>query len=83
MNDSQRSEACVPATRNSPLSRFQQSLGDGPIGRIVFVVCASGGSSSSATVLLSGDGYDAVNVMSGITQWYRNGNPVTCTAGEQ
>jgi len=74
-------QAYVPGTRNIPLSRFQQSLGDVPIGRTVYVMCASGGRSSRATAHLTAGGYDAVNVMGGITEWYRNGHPVNYQAG--
>ena len=74
-------EASVPGTLNIPLSRFQQSLGDVPIGRTVYVMCASGGRSSRATAHLAAEGYDAVNVMGGITEWYRNGHPVNYRAG--
>jgi rhodanese-related sulfurtransferase len=75
------SEAYVPGTRNIPFSRFEQSLGDVPVGRTVYVMCASGGRSSRATAHLAAGGYDAVNVMGGITEWYRNGHPVTYQAG--
>ncbi|MDN4646445.1 rhodanese-like domain-containing protein [Arthrobacter sp. PsM3] len=77
------SEACVPGTKNIPLSVFQQSLGDVPVGRTVYVMCASGGRSSRATAHLAGQGYDAVNIMGGITEWFRNGHPVTYRAGGQ
>ncbi|WP_312182917.1 rhodanese-like domain-containing protein [Arthrobacter sp.] len=70
------SEACVPGTLNIPLSRFPQSLGDVPFGRRVYVMCASGGRSARATEYLEEHGFDAVNVMGGITEWYRNGHPV-------
>lgn len=73
-------EARVPGTRNIPLSRFQQSLSDVPIGRTVYVMCASGGRSSRAAAQLAAQGYDAVNVLGGITEWYRNGHPVTYPA---
>lgn len=43
----------------------------------MYVMCASGGRSSRAAAHLSEHGYDAVNVMGGITEWYRNGHPVT------
>lgn len=43
-------------------------------------MCASGGRSSRATAVLSDGGYDAVNVMGGITEWYRNGHPVSFQA---
>lgn len=75
------SEAYVPGTRSIPLSRFQQSLGDVPVGRTVYVMCASGGRSSRAAADLAVEGYDAVNIMGGITEWYRNGHPVTYRAG--
>ncbi|KIS27651.1 sulfurtransferase [Arthrobacter sp. SPG23] len=75
------SEACIPGAKNVPLSRFQQSLGDVPTGRTVYVMCASGGRSSRATEHLAAEGYDAVNVMGGITEWYRNGHPVTYRDG--
>ncbi|MEC5193373.1 MULTISPECIES: rhodanese-like domain-containing protein [unclassified Arthrobacter] len=75
------SQAWVPGTRNIPLSRFLRSLGEVPIGRTVYVMCASGGRSSQATADLAGQGYDAVNIMGGITEWYRNGHPVTYRAG--
>ncbi|GAC1493895.1 MAG: rhodanese-like domain-containing protein [Pseudarthrobacter sp.] len=74
-------EAGVPGTLNIPFSRFRQSLGDVPIGRRVYVMCASGGRSSRATAHLAEQGYDAVNVMGGITEWYRNGYPVSYRAG--
>ena len=74
-------EASVPGTKNLPLSRFSQSLGDIPIGRTVYVICASGGRSSRATAHLVEHGYDAVNVMGGITEWYRNGHPVAYSGG--
>ncbi|MDQ6753457.1 MAG: rhodanese-like domain-containing protein [Actinomycetota bacterium] len=74
-------EASVPGTRNIPLSRVQQSRGDVPIGRTVYVMCASGGRSSRAAAHLTDEGYDAVNVMGGITEWCRNGHPVTYQAG--
>jgi len=77
------SEAFVPGTKNIPLSRFQQSLGDVPIGRTVYVMCASGGRSSRATAHLTAEDYDAVNVMGGITEWYRNGHPVNFQSGSK
>ena len=44
-------------------------------------MCASGGRSSRATAHLVEHGYDAVNVMGGITEWYRNGHPVAYSGG--
>jgi len=74
-------EASVPGTMNLPLSGLQLNFGGVPIGRTVYVMCASGGRSARATAFLAEQGYDAVNVMGGITEWYRNGHPVTYRGG--
>lgn len=70
-------EARVPGTKNIPLSRFAGSLGEVPAGRTVYVMCASGSRSARAAAFLLEQGLDAVNVSGGITEWYRNGHPVT------
>ncbi|MBT1001620.1 rhodanese-like domain-containing protein [Paenarthrobacter sp. DKR-5] len=75
--DEEYAEARVPGTKNIPLSRFAGSIGDVPAGRTVYVMCASGGRSSRATAYLTEQGFDAVNVLGGITEWYRNGHPVS------
>ena len=75
--DDESAEARVPGTKNIPLSRFADSLGEIPSGRTVYVMCALGGRSSRATALLLEQGLDAVNVSGGITEWYHNGHPVT------
>lgn len=53
-------EAYVPGILNVPFSVFQQSLGDVPIGRTVYEMCASGGRSSLVIEHLAGESYDAV-----------------------
>ncbi|MFQ4149781.1 rhodanese-like domain-containing protein [Arthrobacter sp. LAPM80] len=75
--DEEYAEARVPGAKSVPLSRLAASMGDIPPGRPVYVMCASGGRSSRAAAHLSEHGYDAVNVMGGITEWYRDGHPVT------
>lgn len=75
--DEEFAEARVPGARNIPVSRFTASMSDVPAGRTVYVLCASGGRSSKVTAFLLEQGFDAVNVSGGITEWYRNGHPVT------
>lgn len=75
-------EARVSGTTNVPLSGLERALESGPLDdvpgdRTVYVMCASGGRSVTATSLLREQGRDAVNVVGGITEWYRNGHPVT------
>jgi rhodanese-related sulfurtransferase len=69
-------EARVPGAKNLPLSALASSLDDVPSPRPVYVMCASGGRSARATAFLAGQGFDAVNVLGGIAEWYRNGHTV-------
>ena len=70
-------EASIPGSLNLPLSQLAGRLGEVPSGRPVYVLCGSGGRSMKAVKLLAERGYEAVNVMGGITEWYRAGYPVT------
>ncbi|WP_334173759.1 rhodanese-like domain-containing protein [Sinomonas sp.] len=74
--DDEYAEARVPGAKSVPLSRLEASLGELPPRRPVYVMCASGGRSAKATAFLAGQGFDAVNVLGGITEWYRSGHPV-------
>lgn len=74
--DGEFAEIRVPGAQSVPLSRFAQSLNDVPAQGTVYVMCAAGGRSAQATTFLEDQGYDAVNVTGGITEWHRNGHPV-------
>ncbi|MET3952077.1 rhodanese-like domain-containing protein [Arthrobacter sp. UYEF36] len=68
--------ACIPGSINIPLDELPSRLKDVP-NTTVYVLCGSGKRSSQAAAVLSARGYDVVNVAGGITEWYRNGHPVT------
>ena len=68
--------ASIPGSINIPLDELPSRLKDVP-NTTVYLLCGSGKRSSQAATLLSGQGYDVVNVAGGITEWYRNGHPVT------
>ncbi|AOT04382.1 rhodanese-like domain-containing protein [Arthrobacter sp. U41] len=68
--------AHIPGSINIPLDELPTRLKDVP-NTTVHVLCGSGKRSAQAAVLLSARGYDVVNVAGGITEWYRNGHPVT------
>lgn len=68
--------AHIPGSRNIPLNHLTSRLKDVP-GTTVHVLCGSGMRSSQAVAILTGHGHDAVNIAGGITEWYRNGHPVT------
>lgn len=74
--DEEYAEARVPGTLSVPLSRLTTSTGSIPAGRPVYVMCASGGRSSRAVTFLEEQGFDAINISGGITEWYRNGHVV-------
>lgn len=68
--------AYIPGSINIPLDELPSRLSDVP-NTTVYLLCGSGKRSSQAAALLSGRGYDVVNVAGGITEWYRGGHPVT------
>ncbi|MEF3120252.1 rhodanese-like domain-containing protein [Kocuria flava] len=74
-------EARIAGARNVPLSRLADSLNDVPAARPLHVLCAGGGRSARATQFLETQGFDAVNVLGGINEWYRAGHPITTPAG--
>ena len=69
--------AHIPGSRNIPLNDLTARLTDVP-GTTVHVLCGSGKRSSQAVQMLNECGYSTVNIAGGITEWYRNGHPVTC-----
>lgn len=68
--------AHVPGSLNIPLEELPSRLADLP-NSTVHVLCGSGKRSSQAARILTGRGYQTVNVAGGITEWYRAGHPVT------
>ena len=68
--------AYIPGSINIPLDELPSRLNDVP-NTTAYLLCGSGKRSSQAAALLSGWGYDVVNVAGGITEWYRGGHPVT------
>ncbi|WP_143588020.1 rhodanese-like domain-containing protein [Tersicoccus phoenicis] len=68
--------AHVPGSLNIPLDELPSRLADLP-GGTLYLMCGSGKRSSQAARILTDRGYQTVNVAGGITEWYRNGHPVT------
>jgi rhodanese-related sulfurtransferase len=68
--------AHISGSRNIPLNDLTARLTDVP-GTTVHVLCDSGKRSSQAARMLNERGYSTVNIAGGITEWYRNGHPVT------
>ena len=66
----------VPGAVLAPLSRVTTVLGSIPKDRPVHVICQSGNRSRAVVDLLSGMGYDALNVEGGTSAWATAGHPV-------
>ena len=72
----EHSIARIPGSLNIPLDELPARLADLP-NTTLYVLCGSGKRSSQAARMLTERGYSTVNVAGGITEWYRNGHPVT------
>ena len=65
-----------------PLSELQQRVHELPEDQRFLVVCHSGGRSLRATSFLRQDGFDAVNVIGGMTAWAAAGGALTANTPE-
>ena len=72
----EHSTAFIPGSLNIPLDELGSRLADLP-NATLYLLCGSGKRSSQAARILTDRGYQTVNVAGGITEWYRNGHPVT------
>ena len=66
----------VPGARLMPLAQVLARQSELPTGEPVFVICASGNRSKSATDWLRASGVDAVSVQGGTSGWIAQGRPV-------
>jgi rhodanese-related sulfurtransferase len=66
----------IEGARLIPLGELGRRLGELPRDSEIICVCHSGSRSSSATRLLSGKGYHAINLRGGMSAWAGAGLPV-------
>lgn len=59
----------APGAVHIPLARIADSLADVPDGSPIYVVCRSGGRSARAAAYLNANGWEAVNVVGGMSAW--------------
>ncbi len=70
----------VPGAQLMPLAQVLSRRSELPRGETVYVVCASGNRSKTATDWLRGRGVDAVSVVGGTSAWIAKGHPVVTGA---
>ena len=66
----------VPAAQLMPLARLAGLTGDLPVGRPVYLICATGNRSKTAAGLLRTYGVEAYSVAGGTSGWTATGRPV-------
>jgi rhodanese-related sulfurtransferase len=71
----------APDAVHVPMTVLAERLDDVPEGDPVYVICRSGGRSARVTQYLNANGWDAVNVAGGMTEWARSGRPVVSGSG--
>ena len=64
-----------------PLSQLTTRTGDLPEGQLL-VVCKIGGRSAQATMYLTAQGYQAVNLDGGMLDWASSGRPMVSETGQ-
>ncbi len=66
----------VPGAVNIPMGRLAGAMGTLDHDALIHVVCRSGNRSGAMTDLLTGSGFEAVNVTGGTDAWIASGRPV-------
>ena len=72
----------APDARLLPLSELQERYRELPADSRFLVVCHAGGRSLRATKFLQEQGFDAVNVVGGMTAWAAADGPLTANTTE-
>jgi thioredoxin 1 len=75
-NPDEYEEKHVPGAVLIPLGELSGRTGEIPAGDPLYVICAAGGRSLTATHALVDAGYAAVSVAGGTNGWAAAGNPV-------
>jgi rhodanese-related sulfurtransferase len=75
-NPDEYEEKHVPGAVLIPLGELAGRTGEIPVGDPLYVICAVGGRSLTATKALVGAGYNAVSVAGGTNGWAAAGRPV-------
>jgi len=72
----------APTALFLPMSELKDRVDELPNDRQLLIVCHSGGRSLRVTSFLLGAGYDAVNVVGGMSAWAAQGGPVDAPAAQ-
>ncbi|GAB3128289.1 rhodanese-like domain-containing protein [Glaciibacter psychrotolerans] len=73
--DGEYAQVHVAGTTHIPMSEFVNRLAEVPREDTLYIMCAAGGRSAQVAAYLGQEGYDAVNVVGGISAWQAAGLP--------
>src|ERR1700736_5930222 len=73
----------VPGAKLLPLGELAARQDEIPDGDPIYVICAVGGRSLTATKALVGAGYHAVSVAGGTKGWIEQGRPIVTGSAER
>ncbi len=71
----------APDAVHLPMTELTARLDEVPDAAPVYVVCRSGGRSARVTEYLNANGWDAVNVVGGMSGWEQSGRPLVAETG--
>ena len=71
----------APEAVHVPMSELAARLDDVPEASPLYVICRSGGRSERVTQYLNANGWDAINVVGGMSVWAGLGLPLVAESG--
>lgn len=66
----------APGAVHVPMTELAARLDEVPDATPLYVICRSGGRSARVTEYLNANGWDAVNVVDGMSGWAQSGRPL-------
>ncbi len=73
----------APDAVHLPMSELAGRLDDVPDAAPLYIICRSGGRSERVTAYLNANGWEAVNVVGGMSSWSGLGLPMTAETGTE
>lgn len=73
----------IPGALHIPLGELADRLGELPEDDTLLLVCRSGGRSERAAQWLMTNGFEAINLVGGMSAWHNAGRPMAAAGGSE